>query len=389
MGVPAPVPAGTSTEAAPDPVGQLRTAPAPASIETAPPAEGVSPADAADAAPEQPPEETDPLAVAEVPPTAVLEEVVPAAADVVESEAAEQAGAPKPDAATAPDGFTPLDDPNWTAHLPIPRLASVPTPVATEVPVDEPADELSEAGVAEPAEEPADEPVDTQPADAPEPDTTDSVDPAEPESDAPVQPVDADAAPDAEPVALVLPTSLVAPREAAHHPHPQATHAAAAITPSRPAPQSPPTAPPRDDPEAVEFRSGETPRRLLGAAFVVAAVSSVLAIFAAVDTGTGSALLLSGVLVAASLVLWWALVSWSPTVVSVRNGTLEIGRGAGTKTYDLSDPDTTVEVRGDVRSPAWRAVVTDGSRRVVLNRRQVRPARFTEIVEHHGTGRPD
>jgi hypothetical protein len=160
---------------------------------------------------------------------------------------------------------------------------------------------------------------------------------------------------------------------------------------SRPLP--PPAAieqpPPVRVPGFVEYRPGNAPRHLLGTLFVATAVVAVVTMFSAVEDGSRAGGLLAVALGVLAAMLWWALLSWMPTVVSISQGILEVARGARSERFDLGDPATSVGLRGSVRSPGWRAEVSrpDGAR-VVLRRHRVRPAQFVDLVQHyrHGLG---
>ena len=90
------------------------------------------------------------------------------------------------------------------------------------------------------------------------------------------------------------------------------------------------------------------------------------------------------------MVSWWALLSWSPPVVSVSNGLLELARGSNALTWDLRDPATEITFRGRPSSRSWRAVLrSEGGKPVTLSSRQVDPDQFVEIVEHYQAAGPE
>lgn len=149
---------------------------------------------------------------------------------------------------------------------------------------------------------------------------------------------------------------------------------------SGPAPASPRTG---DVPAFVEYTPGPLRGYLLGAVFVVAAVAGVLTSFVAISEQSTAALVVAAGCFALGLVAWWALLSWRPVVVTVREGTLEITRGEHGDTFDLTDPATVVEFRGRP-GPTWTALVRHGNGpRTVLRSSHVKPRQFERIVRHH------
>ncbi len=137
-------------------------------------------------------------------------------------------------------------------------------------------------------------------------------------------------------------------------------------------------------PGFVEWSATNVRRYVLGTMFVVSSVASVLTIFYAVQESSRQALFLAAVLVALATGSWWTLLSWVPTVVTIRKGILEVARGPVGEKFDLRDPDTQIELGGNVRSPLWKAVarVPDGKDVVILSS-HVKPRQFVEIVQHH------
>ncbi len=146
------------------------------------------------------------------------------------------------------------------------------------------------------------------------------------------------------------------------------------------APASPRTV---DVPAFVEYTPGPLRGYLLGAVFVVAAVAGVLTSFIAISEQSTAALVVAAGCFALGLVAWWALLSWRPVVVTVREGTLEITRGEHGDTFDLTDPATVVEFRGRP-GPTWTALVRHANGpRTVLRSSHVKPRQFERIVRHH------
>jgi hypothetical protein len=137
-------------------------------------------------------------------------------------------------------------------------------------------------------------------------------------------------------------------------------------------------------PRFVEFRATSVLRYVFGAFFVVFAVAAVIAIFRAVSPGDSSLVMAAAGLTALAMLSWWALLSWTPPIVSVSDGTLEIARGTKATSWDLRDPRTEITFRGRPSSRAWRAVVRDQTgRSAAIAARQVDPAQFVELVEHY------
>jgi hypothetical protein len=139
-----------------------------------------------------------------------------------------------------------------------------------------------------------------------------------------------------------------------------------------------------DVPPFVEYSPTNLRRYVLGVVFVVSSAASVLAMFRAVQQGTPGPTLLAAALFVLATGSWWALLSWVPTVVSIRGGVLEVARGTHGDRFDLRDPDTDIEVGDAPASPMWKAVVrrADGSN-LVIRANQVDAAQFAEIVAHH------
>lgn len=137
-------------------------------------------------------------------------------------------------------------------------------------------------------------------------------------------------------------------------------------------------------PAFVEYSPSEAPRYALGAVAALAAVGAVLIGFSAVADSSGSDLVLVLVLALVAAAALWALERWSPTVVTVDDGTLEVTRGSTVDRIDLRDPALDVDLGTDTRSPSWSATFAEpeGSH-VTLRRTQVRAGQFAEIVRHH------
>jgi hypothetical protein len=117
---------------------------------------------------------------------------------------------------------------------------------------------------------------------------------------------------------------------------------------------------------------------------VLASVGAVLILFSAVsDPDVGGFVLVVCLGVIAALA-GWALASWNPTVVSIRDGVLGVARGGQEDEFDLRDPETRVELGQRPGSPSWRArVIHAHGSSAVIGARQVKPRHFIQVVQHH------
>ena len=143
-------------------------------------------------------------------------------------------------------------------------------------------------------------------------------------------------------------------------------------------------------PRFVEFRPGNVVSYIFGAFFTVFAVGAVITIFWAVSDGRSQAILGAAGLTALAMLSWWALLNWSPPIVSVSNGLLELSRGSRARSWDLRDPDTEITFRGRPSSRSWKAILRDDDGKpVTISARNVDPAQFTELVEHYQAVGPE
>ncbi len=123
---------------------------------------------------------------------------------------------------------------------------------------------------------------------------------------------------------------------------------------------------------------------MLGAAVVLASVAAVLTLFVVAREPDAGGLTLVACLAAVAALAGWALSSWTPAIVSIRDGILEVARGTRQQHFDLRDPNTTVELGSQPGSPSWRTSITDpDGHTVVIGARQVKARHFKQIVEHH------
>jgi hypothetical protein len=143
-------------------------------------------------------------------------------------------------------------------------------------------------------------------------------------------------------------------------------------------------------PRFIEFRSTSVLRYVFGALFVVCAVAAVIAIFRAVSAGSGEVIVAAAGLTALAMLSWWAVLSWTPPIVSISNGLLEITRGAKALSWDLRDPATEITFRGRSSSRSWRAILRDATGRpATISARHVDPLQFVEVVEHYQSVGPE
>ena len=123
---------------------------------------------------------------------------------------------------------------------------------------------------------------------------------------------------------------------------------------------------------------------LLGGVFLIASVAGVLTLFVAVSQDSTPALVIAGGCGVLAVVASWALASWKPTVVSIREGVLDVERGDHTERFELTDPSTVVEFNGKPGSPTWTAMIKRANGpRTILRSNQVKPRQFERIVRHH------
>ena len=139
-----------------------------------------------------------------------------------------------------------------------------------------------------------------------------------------------------------------------------------------------------DVPSFVEYSPTNVLLYVLGGIFVIAAVLGVLRVFSAVDGGASndwvSAIAFGAIAVAALGVM----AAWEPTVVSVREGVLEVSRGSRSQEADLRDPAVQAETSGAPSSPGWKVLVRRPNEKpIVVRGSQVRRRQFARIVEFH------
>ncbi len=114
-------------------------------------------------------------------------------------------------------------------------------------------------------------------------------------------------------------------------------------------------------------------------------------IFLAVQDGTTNSLLRAGAVLVIALASAWLMLGWEPTVVSVRDGVLEVNNGSRGQQADLRDPNVVADSSGKPASPAWKLTVKrPDAKPIVVRGYQVHRRPFARIVAWHQTHqRPD
>ncbi len=134
----------------------------------------------------------------------------------------------------------------------------------------------------------------------------------------------------------------------------------------------------------VQFEPGSGHRYLLGAVSVVASACAVLAALWGIETGSGRAFGLAAVAAVLAALNWWALLNSAPNLVSIREGMLDVSRGADVESFDLREPSTPLVMSGDTRSRSWKATLKTPSGHVItLTARDVDPSQFAELVGNY------
>jgi len=136
-------------------------------------------------------------------------------------------------------------------------------------------------------------------------------------------------------------------------------------------------------PDFIQYSTSNLPIYVLGAMLALAAGASVLTLIVTAADPTTGELTIAALLAAVALAAGWALTNWSPPVIVIRDGVLEVANRRETK-IDLRDPQTRVELGDRPGSPGWKAVIGQPKGHdVVIRAQQVKARQFTEIVQHH------
>ena len=153
---------------------------------------------------------------------------------------------------------------------------------------------------------------------------------------------------------------------------------------SGPAPPLAPDAHPAAIPAYVEYEPSVLRPYLYALVFIAASMASMLSILRVVQDATSTTLLIASSCMAVALVACWALLDWTPTVITIKDGVLEVARGHRMARFDLRDRATQVRMGATPWSPTWAAVVQDpdGSK-ITIRASQVKALQFARIVHHH------
>jgi hypothetical protein len=178
----------------------------------------------------------------------------------------------------------------------------------------------------------------------------------------------------------VIPKVVAPPTYAPEEPTPvtstSATRAAANMIASEAATETG-----AEDVERVEYRPGNGRRYLFGAAFIAAAVLSVVAVFWAIQNPGIAPSVTAGCLVVLTGALWWSLMAWSPRIIAIGHGVLEFSQGGHVERFNLLDPDTNIAVGPDPASRTWRAeVIRANGTKVIVRPDDVRPQQFSALI---------
>ena len=116
----------------------------------------------------------------------------------------------------------------------------------------------------------------------------------------------------------------------------------------------------------------------------LAAGASVLTLIVTAADPTSGGLMMAALLAIVAVAAGWALSTWNPPTIAIRDGVLEVASRRRETKIDLRDPNTQVELGDKPGSPSWRAVVKPPEGRdVVIRAQQVKARQFSEIVQHH------
>ena len=137
-------------------------------------------------------------------------------------------------------------------------------------------------------------------------------------------------------------------------------------------------------PAFIQYSPSNVPLYVLGTVLAVTAGASALTLIVTAADPTSAGLTMAALFAAVAVAAGWALSSWHPPVIAIRDGVLDVSSRRREMKFDLRDPETRVELSGKPGSPSWRAEVGPAKgRNVVIRAQQVKARQFTEIVEHH------
>jgi hypothetical protein len=150
-------------------------------------------------------------------------------------------------------------------------------------------------------------------------------------------------------------------------------------------PDEEPDEPATSVPPYLRWETSPLPQYAAGLVFLAAAIGAVLLVITSLSTTTDPGRLTTGValalLAAAAL---YGVSALAPTTVTLHDAKVGVARGDKLVTFDLTDPETQVDLDDKPRSTSWRARLRSASGDVeVLRRTQVQPGLFSDVVRHH------
>lgn len=172
------------------------------------------------------------------------------------------------------------------------------------------------------------------------------------------------------------------PSEPQPEPEPVPDSAPASADTDEPGKPEAPEAP--EVPAFIEYSPSELPSYALATVLVLSSVAAVLTLLFTAEEPTSAGFVVAATLGVVAVAAYWSLVGWPPTVVTIRDGILEVSRGRREDRFDLRDPATRVDLGDQPGSRSWKARFShpDGSTAVV-GAQQVRARQFIQIVRYH------
>jgi hypothetical protein len=182
--------------------------------------------------------------------------------------------------------------------------------------------------------------------------------------------------------------AVAAEPEAAPEPE-QAEPEQAAPEPEQPAPVQPAarvtsTSPIESMPEVHKFRPRRTLRTVVTLLFLIGVVLTAYLARGVYEDPTQSAVAMAAVAGFITAVIWALRATTSVTRLTVRDGQLEVARGSGTFSIDLTQRDTPLELVGTPGQRGWKALyLRNGQPPFEITPAMVDPVEFTRVVRHH------
>ena len=140
----------------------------------------------------------------------------------------------------------------------------------------------------------------------------------------------------------------------------------------------------KEVPAFIQYSPSDLPLYVLGTVLALAAGASVLTLIVTAADPTSGGLMMAALLAIVAVAAGWALSTWNPPTIAIRDGVLEVANGRRETKIDLRDPNTQVKLGDKPGSPSWRAVIKPPEGRdVVIRAQQVKARQFSEIVQHH------